>query len=126
MYRYVALVVALSVLVGGPAATASGTYEYDSEWGGNGSGQGQFNYVTGVATDASGNVYCGDADNNRVQKFTAGGDFVVDEWNHRVQKFVLVGHDAVESISLGSLKAVSLSPSASGTAAFSKRHGRVQ
>jgi DNA-binding beta-propeller fold protein YncE len=107
---------------------------YDSEWGGNGSGPGQFNYVTGVAVDPSGKIYCGDADNNRVRKFTADGDyitqwgtygggqgqfdapyspeygggqyiFVIDEWNHRVQKFVPIRRDYIEPVSFGEIKA---------------------
>jgi tripartite motif-containing protein 71 len=44
--------------------------------GGPGHLPGQFYYPTAVATDAAGNVYVADSENNRVQKFTAGGAFL--------------------------------------------------
>jgi hypothetical protein len=40
-----------------------------TKWGINGTGDGQFDYTTGVATDASGNVYVADRFNHRIQKF---------------------------------------------------------
>jgi sugar lactone lactonase YvrE len=81
-----------------------------------GSGNGQFKYPAGVAIDAADNIYVVDANNFRVQKFsangaylrqwggygTAGGQFngprhvaidaagavyVADYFNHRIQKF---------------------------------------
>ena len=45
-------------------------------WGSSGSGNGQFNSPTGVATDGSGNVYVVDTGNNRVQKSDANGTFL--------------------------------------------------
>jgi tripartite motif-containing protein 71 len=83
-------------------------------WGSTGSGDGQFNRPIGIAVDSSGNVYVSDFGNNRVQKFTSSGWFllkwgslgsgdgqfsgatgvavggsvyVVDRNNNRVQKF---------------------------------------
>lgn len=54
---------------------------YLGQWGGLGSGNGQFNYPSGVATalDASGNVvvYVTDSDNFRIQKFTDTGAFIL-------------------------------------------------
>ena len=43
------------------------------QWGSPGSGDGQFNFPSGVATDASGNVYVADTDNHRIQKFDESG-----------------------------------------------------
>lgn len=45
-------------------------------WGSAGSGPGQFNYPTGIALDASGNVYVVDTENHRVQVFSSGGAFL--------------------------------------------------
>lgn len=47
-----------------------------SQFGSNGSGNGQFNQPAGVAIDASGNVWVTDDDNNRIQKFSPAGVFV--------------------------------------------------
>lgn len=43
--------------------------EYCTQWGGYGSGPGQFIDPSGVAVDAGGNVYVADFGNNRIQKF---------------------------------------------------------
>ena len=96
-----------------------------SEWGTQGSGDGEFNKPYGVACDAAGNVYVADTSNQRVQKFTADGTFitkwgsagtgdgefngpsgvacddagfvyVTDRFNHRVQKFTSDGVYATE------------------------------
>jgi DNA-binding beta-propeller fold protein YncE len=103
-----------------PAAVGAQSPVYLTQWGSYGSGDGQFNYPTGVATDAAGNVYVTDSNNHRVQKFTgagtyltqwgsfgngdaqfigpsgvatdaAGNVYVVDQNNHRVQKFTSTG-----------------------------------
>src|SRR5262245_26702680 len=47
------------------------------KWGLPGSGNGQFEGPSGVATDASGNVYVADSRNNRIQKFDASGTFLL-------------------------------------------------
>ncbi|MCA9344127.1 hypothetical protein KC947_04240, partial [Candidatus Saccharibacteria bacterium] len=81
-----------------------------------GTNDGRFQYPNGVTTDASGNVYVADSDNNRIQKFDSSGTFlakwgtygsadgefdspqgvttdasgnvyVVDTYNYRIQKF---------------------------------------
>ena len=50
---------------------------YVTAFGSKGSGNGQFDETYGIAADpASGNLYVADADNNRVQEFTAKGTFV--------------------------------------------------
>ncbi|HEY5977321.1 MAG TPA: 6-bladed beta-propeller [Solirubrobacterales bacterium] len=46
------------------------------EWGGSGTGQGEFNSPTGVATNTLNEVYVVDSGNNRVQKFSETGEFV--------------------------------------------------
>src|SRR5437667_7282583 len=46
------------------------------QWGGSGSGQGQFDFPSGVAVDAVGDVYVCDTGNRRIQKFTTDGAFI--------------------------------------------------
>src|SRR5262249_35708988 len=48
-----------------------------SKWGSLGSGDGQFNYPGGVAVDGSGNVFVGELGNNRIEKFTTSGAFLL-------------------------------------------------
>ena len=47
--------------------TSSGTYL--TQWGAQGSGNGQFMYPRGVAVDGSGHAYVADRDNYRIQVF---------------------------------------------------------
>lgn len=54
-------------------------WEWRAAWGSTGSGPGELHRPIGIAVDGSGFVYVSDAGNNRIQKFTAGGDFV-REW----------------------------------------------
>jgi DNA-binding beta-propeller fold protein YncE len=53
-----------------PAVVVAQPPTYLLQWGTFGSGVGQFLYPSGVAVDASGNVYVSDVNNNRIQKFT--------------------------------------------------------
>jgi DNA-binding beta-propeller fold protein YncE len=46
------------------------------EWGKRGTGQGEFHTVHSIATDAKGNVYVGDRENNRIQVFDGDGNFL--------------------------------------------------
>ncbi len=93
---------------------------YLGEWGGAGSGEGQFNAPRGIVADSQSNVYVVDSGNSRVQKFNEAGQYlgqwgtpgggpgqfsspvgiavdrgdfvyVADLGNHRVQKFNNVG-----------------------------------
>jgi len=103
------------------ASLCSGPYRTDSyifvlSWGSEGSGDCQFSYPRGIATDASGDIYVVDSWNGRVKKFApdstlitawgsegsidgqflfpadvavdrAGNIYVTDSGNDRVQKF---------------------------------------
>lgn len=70
---------ALGLLATPPPAPAEGGYVYLTQWGSFGSGNGQFAYPQGVATDAAGNVYVGDEVNHRIQKFTSAGAYLT-QW----------------------------------------------
>ena len=50
--------------------------QYLSQWGGEGSGDGQFNLPWGIALDSQSNVYVADWRNDRIQKFDAEGRFL--------------------------------------------------
>ena len=59
--------------------TDSGGGEFfttETTWGSFGSGNGQFWYPNGIATDSKGNVYVADTINHRVQKFDGAGNFL--------------------------------------------------
>jgi len=55
-------------------------YFYLTQWGSQGSGNGQFNNPSGVAVDSNGNVWVADYGNNRVQEFDSWGTFI-KKWN---------------------------------------------
>lgn len=52
---------------------------YLNDWGGYGSGEGMFNFPSGIAMDSNGNVYVADRGNNRIQKFDSNGIYLA-EW----------------------------------------------
>jgi DNA-binding beta-propeller fold protein YncE len=70
-------VLLLSIAVIGMALMAVGQASarivLKTSWGGRGSGAGQLNGGGGVVADSVHHVYVGDAGNNRIDKFTAGG-----------------------------------------------------
>ena len=51
------------------------------EWGGKGSGEGEFRLPHTIATDAQGSVYVGDRENARIQVFDANGKFQM-QWTN--------------------------------------------
>ena len=51
------------------AASRSGRGAFAGKWGGIGSAPGQLIQPRGMAIDSAGNVYLGDSQNSRVQKF---------------------------------------------------------
>ena len=57
-----------------------GTYDpgatFITTWGSSGSSNGTFNLPWGVCSDSSGNIYVGDSQNDRVQKFDSNGNFI--------------------------------------------------
>ena len=57
--------------------TADGRYML--AWGSRGTGPGEFGLPHNLVTDAAGRVYVTDRDNQRVQVFTSGGEFLA-EW----------------------------------------------
>src|SRR5438093_703337 len=59
-----------------PATVGAQPPAYLTQWGSFGSGEGQFSYPIGVATDAAGNVYVVDQFNYRIQKFTGTGTYL--------------------------------------------------
>jgi streptogramin lyase len=52
------------------------SWNYITSWGGQGTGDGQFNMVRGIDIDSEGYIYASDPFNSRVQKFTSDGTFV--------------------------------------------------
>ena len=53
--------------------------EFVMQWGGLGTGPGEFDLLHGLAVDVAGRVYVGDRQNERIQVFTADGEFI-EEW----------------------------------------------
>lgn len=71
---YITDVASSSVIKYGPGGG------YITQWGGLGSGNGQFDSLTGIAIDAANNVYIADRNNKRIQKFTSNGGYL-GQWN---------------------------------------------
>ena len=58
----------------------TGTATGYKEWGKRGTAPGEFHTLHSIATDAKGNVYVGDRENNRIQVFDGEGNFL-KEWS---------------------------------------------
>jgi DNA-binding beta-propeller fold protein YncE len=52
-------------------------YQLDRQWGSEGTGDGQFMGLYGIAFDSAGNVFIADG-NNRIQKFDSDGNFITE------------------------------------------------
>jgi DNA-binding beta-propeller fold protein YncE len=52
---------------------------YLTQWGSDGSGNGQFDEPNGIAVDSRNNVYVVDEENDRVEKFTSNGNYLT-QW----------------------------------------------
>jgi sugar lactone lactonase YvrE len=62
--------------------SASADYDFVTKWGSSGTGDSQFQFPAGIATDSAGNVYVSDlgdgsAENDQIRKFTSSGEFLV-------------------------------------------------
>jgi hypothetical protein len=53
-----------------PTVRTANGYSFIKKWGSNGTADGQFSSLSGVAVDSSGNVYATDTGNNRIQVFS--------------------------------------------------------
>ncbi len=55
-----------------PTPAAGSSAVFISKWGTQGTGDGQFNYLLGLAVASDGSVYVADWENHRIQKFSTG------------------------------------------------------
>lgn len=69
------------------------TGDFITQWGSLGTGDGQFNSLTGIAIDSQDNVYIADRNNHRIQKFTSSGVYL-DQWDAEGQEADLWGFPA--------------------------------
>jgi DNA-binding beta-propeller fold protein YncE len=74
--RAVPAAVALIVVMLVAAPRAGAVLFYDSQWGGLGTGNGQFDGPEGVGIAPSGDVYVADTANDRIQHFDSLGNFI--------------------------------------------------
>jgi streptogramin lyase len=59
------------------ARAARADFQLVAKWGSRGTATGQFEIPEGIVVDSSGSVYVADQNNNRIQKFTSDGTFVL-------------------------------------------------
>jgi DNA-binding beta-propeller fold protein YncE len=79
MRLIVALLAILALTTPAVASDLPAVIPLIASWGGPGSGPGQFNFPSGIAVAANGNVYVVDRNNHRVQYFTPSGGYL-GEW----------------------------------------------
>jgi streptogramin lyase len=65
-----------------PAVASAGPYHFWSKFGSYGSGNGQFISPTTIAVDAQGDLYVADYGNERVEKFSASGEYMTQWGGH--------------------------------------------
>lgn len=70
------LAIAAAAIAGCLILASPATALYLGEWGGQGTGPGQFSSPTGVATNVASEVYVVDSGNNRIERFTETGEYV--------------------------------------------------
>ncbi len=70
------IAVMATLVLGSVPAGATPLYSFAFQFGGEGSGEGQFESAWGVATDSEGDVYVVDNKGDRVQKFDAEGGYL--------------------------------------------------
>jgi len=58
------------------SADAAVRYVFERQWGGSGSGDGQFSSPQGLAINSSGSIFVADRSNHRIQKFDNNGTFL--------------------------------------------------
>src|SRR4029077_9294919 len=80
-----------------PGGTKSGL-SYVSQFGSEGSGNGQFNWPTGIAFDGKGDVVVADEENARVDVFKENGEFVKSfgSWGTEAGQFLEIRGVAVD------------------------------
>ncbi len=73
-----AAIVAVALIAAFPGTAAQAAVTFVKTWGTFGSSNGQFNSPGGIAVGLSGQVYVGDSQNNRIQKFDSNGGFLLN------------------------------------------------
>lgn len=118
--RHAIALALLGVAASVPATVRAEPPIYLTQWGSQGSGNGQFSYPSAIAADAAGRLYVADRNNHRIQVFSgagtyltqwgsqgggpgqfygpagiavssAGDVYVADTQNHRIQRFSSTG-----------------------------------